>query len=431
MKPVTHSSTAGVLALALLALSACAPKQESNQSADSAEPATPAATATSHLYTQTNETENSIIHYARLADGTLTEMERVATGGKGTNGFKPATGDESAPDTLLSAYALTMSGDHQWLFTVNAGDQSVSAFTVAADGKLTLADHEPTGEQAPPSSVAFDDKTQTLYVMHTLGPDHIRSFKLQDGSLVDTGNAYTLNYEKFDNRVATSIVVSPDGRFLLADILFNAPPKAGANGPELTPSNAGNPDGLVVFPIAADGSLGKAVLNDAGAPTPFSLRFLHGSNSQFVNTFAAGNGAVLSTLADDGTVSNSPLETVDLTLAPKGPSETCWVSISPDNTHAFVTNFGLGNLSSFSISGDTLTTANGSLGLVEGDGKFKAFAGIPTSGPNDSWASADGFLYQLYPNASTLVAYRIEGKDLAEVGRYPVPYNSTTGMTGF
>ncbi|KRG70706.1 hypothetical protein ABB29_06345 [Pseudoxanthomonas dokdonensis] len=396
---------------------------------DSAEPASP--TATSHLYTQTNETDNSIIHYGRMADGTLTEMDRVATGGKGTNGFKPATGEESAPDTLLSAYAVTMSRDHRWLFNVNAGDQSVSAFKVGADGHLSLTDTEATGEKAPPSSVAFDDKTQTLYVMHTLGPNHIRSFKLQDGNLVANEKSYTLNYDKFDNRVATSIVVSPDGRFLLADVLFNAPPAAGPDGPKLTPSNAGNPDGLVVFPITSDGSLGDPVLNDAGAPTPFSLAFLRGSNTQFVNTFAAGNGAVLSTLAADGTVSNGPLATVDLSLAPNGPSESCWVSISPDNSHAFVTNFGLGNLTSFSISGDTLTSANGSLGLVEGDGKFMAFAGIPTSGPNDSWASEDGFLYQLYPNASTLIAYRIEGKDLAEVGRYPIPYNSPSGLAGF
>jgi hypothetical protein len=34
-----------------------------------------------HLYMQTNEVKNAIIHYHRSANGTLTEVERVATGG--------------------------------------------------------------------------------------------------------------------------------------------------------------------------------------------------------------------------------------------------------------------------------------------------------------------------------------------------------------
>ena len=33
-----------------------------------------------HLYMQTNEIRNSIVHYHRGADGKLTEAERIATG---------------------------------------------------------------------------------------------------------------------------------------------------------------------------------------------------------------------------------------------------------------------------------------------------------------------------------------------------------------
>jgi len=32
-----------------------------------------------HLYLQTNETHNAIVHYRRAADGTLTEIEHVLT----------------------------------------------------------------------------------------------------------------------------------------------------------------------------------------------------------------------------------------------------------------------------------------------------------------------------------------------------------------
>jgi hypothetical protein len=36
-----------------------------------------------HLYMQTNETRNAIVHYLRSVNGALTEVERVATGGAG------------------------------------------------------------------------------------------------------------------------------------------------------------------------------------------------------------------------------------------------------------------------------------------------------------------------------------------------------------
>jgi hypothetical protein len=42
-----------------------------------------------HLYMQTNEVKNVVIHYHRSSNGTLTEVERVATGGAGSGTFKP------------------------------------------------------------------------------------------------------------------------------------------------------------------------------------------------------------------------------------------------------------------------------------------------------------------------------------------------------
>ena len=41
-----------------------------------------------HLYMQTNEVKNTIIHYHRSGNGTLTEVERVATGGAGSGDRK-------------------------------------------------------------------------------------------------------------------------------------------------------------------------------------------------------------------------------------------------------------------------------------------------------------------------------------------------------
>src|SRR5262249_61842794 len=53
-----------------------------------------------HLYMQTNETRNVIVHYRRSADGTLTEIERVAAGGRGSGTYKPSSRHGSAPNAL-------------------------------------------------------------------------------------------------------------------------------------------------------------------------------------------------------------------------------------------------------------------------------------------------------------------------------------------
>ena len=42
-----------------------------------------------HLYMQTNEIQNAIIHYRRDAKGALTEVKRVPTGGAGSGVVSP------------------------------------------------------------------------------------------------------------------------------------------------------------------------------------------------------------------------------------------------------------------------------------------------------------------------------------------------------
>src|SRR5258705_1674885 len=76
-----------------------------------------------HLYMQTNEVKNAIIHYHRSANGTLTEVERVATGGAGSGGFKPINGQESAPNSLEGAGSGIPSPDPQVLVFTKRGGQ--------------------------------------------------------------------------------------------------------------------------------------------------------------------------------------------------------------------------------------------------------------------------------------------------------------------
>src|SRR5215831_6732380 len=84
-----------------------------------------------HLYMQTNEINNTVIHYDRSGNGALTEVERVATGGAGSGTFKPISGQENAPNAFEGAGSVILTPDRHFLFATNGGDNSVSSFAVA------------------------------------------------------------------------------------------------------------------------------------------------------------------------------------------------------------------------------------------------------------------------------------------------------------
>src|ERR1700740_1966564 len=81
-----------------------------------------------HLYMQTNEVRNYIIHYHRSANGTLTEVERVATGGAGSGTFKPISGQSRSPHFFGGAASVILSPDHKFLFATHGGGDDAFSF---------------------------------------------------------------------------------------------------------------------------------------------------------------------------------------------------------------------------------------------------------------------------------------------------------------
>src|SRR5246127_2715150 len=86
-----------------------------------------------HLYMQTNEIANCIIHYHRDASGKLVEAERCRTGGAGSGPFKPISGQDSSPNSFEGAGSVILTPDRRFLFATNGGDNSVSSFRVGED----------------------------------------------------------------------------------------------------------------------------------------------------------------------------------------------------------------------------------------------------------------------------------------------------------
>jgi 6-phosphogluconolactonase (cycloisomerase 2 family) len=406
-----------------------------------------------HLYMQTNEVRNCVVHYRRAADGTLTEMERTSTGGKGSGTFKPISGQESAPNSFEGAASVILSPDRKLLFATNGGDNSVSSFAVGDNGKLTLIDTKPTGNAAEGKSgtakaLAYCRSKGTLYVLHSFGPDHIRLMSVSsEGKLTPRMERYTANTPEKPHRVPTMGVLSPDEKFFLVGTTFDVPIAISGTYPDGSPilwvngkdgklrsvaSNAPDPDGIVVFRVNANGTLGEPSFQDGGGGSPFYIAFLRNRPDTFIVGYAVGDGVSMCRLDENGRIRAGKI--VPINTRRGAIAELCWLAVSPDDRLVYATIFGYSNISTFRIDGSELSVAKDpACPDVEGDGTFRGLCGDVSSGPSDNWVSPDGaYLYQIYGNASKLVGYatRPDGS-LVEVTSVKIPYNSPEGLAGF
>jgi 6-phosphogluconolactonase (cycloisomerase 2 family) len=407
-----------------------------------------------HLYMQTNELQNAVVQYSRSANGAIEEVDRISTGGAGSGEFKPTSGQESAPNAFEGAGSVILSPDRRFLFTTNGGDNSVSSFAVADDGRLTLLDVCSTGNpvegrSGTAKSLAYAPETGTLYVLHSFGPDHLRLISVDaEGKLTARSERYTVNTHDKPDRISTMVVLAPNGRYVFVGTTFDEPASANPDGSAILwvpragrgpggplksiASNAPDPDGLAVFPVRERGALGSARFYDANSESPFYIAFLHNRPDTFIIGAAVGDGCVLGTIADDGAVEIGELVKIDTSAGL--PSELCWLSVSPDDSVVYATSFGYSNVSSFKINGNGLEIASDpACPRVKGDGTFRALNNTVSSGPSDSWLSPDGaYLYQIYANASKLIGYTTQPDGtLEEVTAAAIPYNSPQGLAGF
>jgi 6-phosphogluconolactonase (cycloisomerase 2 family) len=317
------------------------------------------------LYAMTNQPQNQIVVFARWADGSIHEVQRVGTGGAGSLKNPPFPQEHLDADSEIK-----LTGN--LLFAVNAGDDTVSSFSVSPQGLLKLVDRKPSGGHHP---VSLDSHEGLLYIVNELdeaGKDLSGLRYTSQGKMTPIpGSTRSLatpfksnNGFGFAEPLADQVIFSPDGRELTV--------------PERTSNSF---EGQIdTFAIAADGTLGPVKVNASNAFIPFSLACdSHG------HLIVANAGSPFVNPQFQGSASSYSLSGTTLTPLDNESSEgnaTCWVSITNDGKYAFMSNQKSNDLSRFEIG------ASGQLTLL---GK------VPTSGPGaDTALSEDArYLYVL------------------------------------
>jgi len=317
------------------------------------------------VYTQTNDPGgNQIIAYRRAPDGTLTQLGAYDTGGLGTG--KPH---------LASQGSVVLSDDGRWLFTVNAGSDDLSVFAVAADG-LALVDRVDAGGVRPTSVTAHQD---LLYVLSTGGegaPASLHGFRVgDDGQLTALeGSRRQLSRPDAD---PAQIGFSPDGRTLVVTERAT--------------------DAISSYVVGPDGSVeGPTVLGSSGA-TPYGFDFTRAG--VLVVTEAVGGKLGAASASSYALAGPGALSLVSGSVGDTR-SEVCWAAVTPDSRHVYVTNFGDGTISSYTVAAD------GRLELLE------PVAGTTVEGQKgvrDEAMSRDGrFLFALHADVQQLFGWQVD-----------------------
>ena len=274
------------------------------------------AQSTGDVYVLSNEHDgNAVIVFHRSADGTLTPAHRFATGGNGAG---------EGPNPLKSQGSLILSNDNRMLFAVNAGSNSITAFSVRGDS-LTRLQTIPSNGDRPVSLTVWHD---LLYVLNTGDSPNISGFRIVPGEtpLVAIEGA-TQRLPEGASAQPAEVTFSPDGRALLVS-------ETGTNQ-------------IVTFAVSDGGHAHLANTIPSPQTTPYGMDWAQGV-------------AVVVAYAANGTPGQGGGGSFQLTeqanLTPVTPdvqnnqTDTSWTVVTRDGNIAIVSNPMSGTISTFRVS---------------------------------------------------------------------------------
>jgi 6-phosphogluconolactonase len=315
------------------------------------------------VYTQTNDPSgNQILAYRRAEDGALTPLGAYDTGGLGTG-----------EPHLASQGSVVLSGDGRWLLAVNAGSAELSVIAVRGDG-LAIVDRVGSGGVRP-SSVAVHGNL--VYVLSSGGDDPagLHGFRLSGEGRVSSLEGSWRELSRPDADPA-QVGFSPDGKTLVVTERAT--------------------DSISLYAVTEDGLVeGPSVFPSSGA-TPYGFDFTR--TGVLVVTEAAGGKMGAASASSYAVYEPARLSPVSRSVGDTR-SEVCWAAISPDDRYLYVTNFGDGTISAYTIAGDGRLELLHAVAATTVEGQ---------KGIRDEAISRDGrHLYALHPDAQRLFGWAV------------------------
>lgn len=265
-----------------------------------------------YLYTESNEAgTNRILIYKIGYNGSLHYEGATASGGAGSG------------VTLGSQGALVLDKNHEWLYAVNAGSNSVSSFKVNGDGSLTLASTESSGGTMP-NSVTVNDNL--VYVLNH-GSDNVHGLRV-------TGNGELHQIENSTQPLSGTGVDAPEISFTPNGDFVIATEKATNN--------------INSFKVKNNGSIFPAIVTVSAGLTPFGFDFARDGRFMIVSNAAGGapmeGSATSYIIRGNGTPNAINGAVADNSAAP------CWVAVTKYGRFAFVTNTAANTISSYYVA---------------------------------------------------------------------------------
>jgi 6-phosphogluconolactonase (cycloisomerase 2 family) len=308
------------------------------------------------VYVLANQPVNSVMVYARAADGTLTLARTYKTGGSGAG---------TGADPLGSQNSLVLGRHGQLLFAVNAGSNDVSVFEVQGT-ELRLLDRVSSHGQMPVSVAVRGD---VVYVLNAGGTPNVSGFFMHGRRLVYLPGS-TRPLAGGSMAAPAQVAFTPDGNVLMVT----------EKGTDL----------IDTWTVGAYGYASRHQATPSHGATPFAITFTRGSDA----IVAEATPSALSSyeVDDDG-----HLALLTGTLA-DGGAANCWVVVTHSyrgRRFAFAANAGSGSISSYSVAAD---------GTLE----ISHFVAATAGGPVDEALSRDDhFLYVRDANTGAIDGFRV------------------------
>ncbi|MEP6691430.1 MAG: beta-propeller fold lactonase family protein [Gemmatimonadaceae bacterium] len=330
------------------------------------------------VYVSTNTPrDNAVAIFERHADGSLSALRQVLTGGQGTGAG------------LGSQGAIGMSKNGRFLFVVNAGSNQISTFAVS-HGDLSLVDVRGSEGIQPISLTVHGD---VLYVLNAGGTANISGFSVDSrGRLVPIlGSTQPLSTAAPS---PAQVSFAPDGDVLVVT-------EKGTNK-------------IDTYRVNNRGVARPPVVHPSRGMTPFGFAFARGDALIVSEAFGgAPNASALSSyrLGDTGR-----LAVISGSVA-TGETAACWVVVTRNGRLAFTTNTGSNFISSFAVGTD------GALTLRD------ARAGATGKAPTDlDLSDGDRFAYALNSADGTISGFRLDSGALLSLGSTGGVPSSAVGL---